>query len=39
MLKYFYRDGVWSMVVRGAFLEFLGKRFGGEERPERTGPV
>jgi predicted transcriptional regulator len=31
MLKYFYRDGVWSMVVRGAFLEFLEKRFGGEE--------
>jgi plasmid replication initiation protein len=37
MLKYFYRDGVWSMVVRGAFLEFLEKRFGGEESPDRDG--
>ena len=30
MLKYFYKDGVRSMVIRGPFLEFLGKRFGGE---------
>ena len=31
MLKYFYKDGVRSVVIRGHFLEFLGKRFGGEE--------
>ncbi len=29
MLKYFYKDGVRSMVIRGPFLEFLEKRFGG----------
>ncbi|MCI5207463.1 MAG: hypothetical protein D3910_01415, partial [Candidatus Electrothrix sp. ATG2] len=29
MLKYFYKDGVRSVVIRATFLEFLGKRFGG----------
>jgi plasmid replication initiation protein len=31
MLKYFYKDGVRSVVIRGPFLEFLEKKFGGEE--------
>jgi plasmid replication initiation protein len=35
MLRYFYKDGVRSVVIRGHFLEFLEKRFGGEESPDR----
>ena len=37
MLRYFYKDGVRSVVIRGTFLEFLEKRFGGEESPDRDG--
>lgn len=30
MLKYFYKEGVQSVVVRGSFFEFLEKKFTGE---------
>ncbi|MCI5210646.1 MAG: hypothetical protein D3910_18080, partial [Candidatus Electrothrix sp. ATG2] len=36
MLKYFYKDGVRSMVIRGPFLEFLGKRFGTDRHEKRA---
>ncbi len=31
MLKYFYKEGVQSVVVRGSFFEFLEKKFSGKE--------
>lgn len=30
MLKYFYKDGVESLPIRGTFLEFLEKKFDGK---------
>lgn len=31
LLKYFHKDGVQSVVIRGSFFEFLEKKFSGNE--------